>query len=372
MTRSRKACAATAEFDAAIIAGGAASRYGGIDKPLLENDGKTFLDRLGRELAPAANRFLALDRPGRYQLAGWREVVDPVPGCGPLAGIVAALREARSDWLFVVAADMPRFRRPLADYLFGYCRPGVLAVTALDRTGREHPLCGFYNRRALPALEQALSGGRLRLRDLLDEIEALPAPLRHTVFPDAIVTNVNTPDDYAALAVPDTPGPPVIAVCGVKNSGKTTFLEQVIPHLVASGLRVGVLKHDGHDFNPDVPGTDSFRLREAGAEAVAVYSRFRYLMTREWNEARPDELLPAFAGVDVVLLEGGKRSDFPKIEVLPLTGGMTVSSEDGTLLAVVSGTDPKIPGVRFLARDDAGAASRFIADAIRRLQSRRL
>ncbi len=97
MTRSRKACAATTEFDAAIIAGGAARRYGGIDKPLLETDGERFIDRLGRELALAANRFLALDRAGRYRLDGWREVVDPLPGRGPLAGIVAALREARSE-----------------------------------------------------------------------------------------------------------------------------------------------------------------------------------------------------------------------------------------------------------------------------------
>ncbi len=354
-------------FDAAIIAGGGARRYGGVDKPLLTVSGETILDRLGRELASAANRFLALDRPGRYRLDGWQEVIDPLPGMGPLAGIVAALREARSDWLFVAAADMPRFRRPLADYLFGYCRPDVRAVSALDRSGREHPLCGFYNRRALPVLEQALADGRLRLRDILEELEALPASLRHTVFPDAVLTNVNTPEEYAALASADTAGPPIIAVCGVKNSGKTTFLEQVIPRLAGSGIRVGVLKHDGHDFAPDVPGTDSFRLRNAGAEAVGVYSRYRYLLSREWDEARWGELLPAFAGLDLLLLEGGKDLDLPKIEVLPIGGG-AVSSKNGTLLAVVSDVDPNLAGVSRLSRDNADAAARFIADAGRRLR----
>ncbi|MCC8166743.1 MAG: molybdopterin-guanine dinucleotide biosynthesis protein B [Planctomycetes bacterium] len=355
-------------FDAAIIAGGAASRYDGVDKPLLTTAGETFLERLGRELAPAANRFLALDRPGRYRLDGWREVVDPLPGRGPLAGIVAALREARSEWLLVVAADMPRFRRPLAEFLFGYCRPDVLAVTAMDRSGREHPLSAFYNRRALPVLEQALLDGRLRLRDLLDDLTTIPASLRHTVFPDDILANINTPDDYAALIRPDADGPPIIAVCGVKNSGKTTFLERVIPPLVASGIRVGVLKHDGHDFSPDVPGTDSYRLRLAGAEAVGVYSRYRYLLTREWDEARWGELLPAFAGVDVILLEGGKTNSYPKIEVLPRGGGKTVASDPETLLAVVSETDPEIPGTPFLQRDDAGAAARFLAKALRHIR----
>ena len=65
--------------------------------------------------------------------------------------------------------------------------------------------------------------------------------------------------------------PAVLAVSGVHNSGKTTLLEKLLPVLRSRGLKVGVIKHDGHDFTPDVPGTDSYRLREAGAEGVAVY-----------------------------------------------------------------------------------------------------
>ena len=75
--------------------------------------------------------------------------------------------------------------------------------------------------------------------------------------------------------------PAVLAVSGAHNSGKTTLLEKLIPLLRARGLKVGVIKHDGHDFTPDVPGTDSFRLREAGAEGVAVFSGSRYLLTEE-------------------------------------------------------------------------------------------
>ena len=75
--------------------------------------------------------------------------------------------------------------------------------------------------------------------------------------------------------------PAVLAVSGVHNSGKTTLLEKLLPVLRSRGLKVGVIKHDGHDFTPDVPGTDSYRLREAGAEGVAVYSGTRYLLTEE-------------------------------------------------------------------------------------------
>ena len=84
--------------------------------------------------------------------------------------------------------------------------------------------------------------------------------------------------------------PAVLAVSGAHNSGKTTLLEKLIPLLRARGLKVGVIKHDGHDFTPDVPGTDSFRLREAGAEGVAVFSGSRYLLTEEFRLNEQDLL----------------------------------------------------------------------------------
>ena len=109
--------------------------------------------------------------------------------------------------------------------------------------------------------------------------------------------------------------PAVLAVSGLHNSGKTTLLEKLLPALRSRGLKVGVIKHDGHDFTPDVPGTDSYRLREAGAEGVAVYSG--YLLTEAFRLTEQD-LLALFErhGYDLVLLEGFKDSGWPKIEVV--------------------------------------------------------
>lgn len=95
------------------------------------------------------------------------------------------------------------------------------------------------------------------------------------------------------------------------------FDEETVNELRSRGLKVGVIKHDGHDFTPDVPGTDSYRLREAGAEGVAVYSGTRYLLTEEFRLTEQD-LLALFErhGYDLVLLEGFKSSGWPKIEVV--------------------------------------------------------
>lgn len=145
--------------------------------------------------------------------------------------------------------------------------------------------------------------------------------------------------------------PAVLAVSGVHNSGKTTLLERLIPLLRARGLKVGVIKHDGHDFTPDVPGTDSYRLREAGAEGVAVFSGNRYLLTEEFRLNEQD-LLALFErhGYDLVLLEGFGDSGWAKIEVV-----RSSVSPVGTAfqpMAIVG----DVPGADFALDDPAALA----------------
>ena len=68
-------------------------------------------------------------------------------------------------------------------------------------------------------------------------------------------------------------GLPVLTFTAYSNTGKTTYLEKLIPCLKAEGLRTAVIKHDGHDFRADTEGKDSWRFARAGAEVVAVASR---------------------------------------------------------------------------------------------------
>ena len=150
--------------------------------------------------------------------------------------------------------------------------------------------------------------------------------------------------------------PAVLAVSGIHNSGKTTLLEKLLPVLRSRGLKVGVIKHDGHDFTPDVPGTDSYRLREAGAEGVAVYSGTRYLLTEEFRLTEQD-LLALFErhGYDLVLLEGFQNSGWPKIEVV--RSAVSAAPESIQPLAVVG----DIPGANFGLEDTQALADWLVA-----------
>jgi len=110
----------------------------------------------------------------------------------------------------------------------------------------------------------------------------------------------------------------VIGLAGWSGSGKTTLLTRLIPVLREQGLRVSVIKHAHHKFDVDVPGKDSWRHREAGAEEVLVSSANRWALMHELRgqrELRLPELLKKMSRVDLVMVEGYKSEPHRKIEV---------------------------------------------------------
>lgn len=132
----------------------------------------------------------------------------------------------------------------------------------------------------------------------------------------------------------------VLGIAGWSGAGKTTLLAELIPLLVASGLRVSTIKHAHHDFDVDQPGKDSYRHRKAGAGEVLISSARRYaLMHEHRGAAEPtlDELLAKLSPADLVLVEGFKASTHPKIEVWRASVGKPMlQPQDSTVIAVAS------------------------------------
>ncbi len=112
----------------------------------------------------------------------------------------------------------------------------------------------------------------------------------------------------------------IIAVCGVKNSGKTTLLTKIVEILSKKGVKVAVIKHDGHDFSCDVEGTDSDKLSKAGAYGVAVFSKNRIFvhkqLDREIERKMEPQLIKQFPEAEIIFIEGMKNSEYCKIEVI--------------------------------------------------------
>ena len=160
------------------------------------------------------------------------------------------------------------------------------------------------------------------------------------------------------------PPVPVVAVSGVKNSGKTTLITAMLPHLAAAGLRVAVIKHDGHSFLPDSPGTDTGRHLDAGACGTAIFDGEKFKVVRRCQVDERD-LIPLFPDADLILLEGFKASAWPKLELVRGGNSDAPVCDPATLLALVTDLPLALPGVPRVAFGDAPAAARVILDYIK-------
>jgi len=131
---------------------------------------------------------------------------------------------------------------------------------------------------------------------------------------------------------------PILCFVGRSNSGKTTVIERLIPELTRVGYRIATVKHAGHGFELDTEGKDSWRHKQAGASAVVVLSKGSMAMFADVSEEiKVEEIRDRFldSEIDLIIAEGWKSEDYPKIAVVrEHLGEVTVSTEG--LLAIVS------------------------------------
>ncbi len=156
----------------------------------------------------------------------------------------------------------------------------------------------------------------------------------------------------------------VFGLAGFSGSGKTTLMVRLLPIIVARGLTVSTVKHAHHAFDVDQPGKDSFEHRAAGASEVMVSSTKRWALMHEHRdgpEADLDDLLTRMSPVDLVLVEGFKRSAHDKLEVVRGNDAApTLWGNDPRVVALAS--DRSWPAVTcpVLSLDDPTGIATFI------------
>ena len=141
---------------------------------------------------------------------------------------------------------------------------------------------------------------------------------------------------------------PVFSFVAWSGTGKTTLLEKLVPALKSRGLSVAVVKHDGHDFQMDRPGKDTYRMTQAGADVTAIVSATHaaFLENRPISEV---EAVERVTGVDVILTEGIQDGPWPKIGLVrTATGRGLKPTEEPYVLVLADGpadTDAPVLGL---------------------------
>ena len=133
--------------------------------------------------------------------------------------------------------------------------------------------------------------------------------------------------------------PYLFAICGCKNSGKTTLISKIIERLSLLGYKVATIKHDGHDFQGDVEGTDTFKHRQHGAYGTAIFSNNKFMVIKDQKETNENQLAKLFTEDDIIILEGSKNSIHPKYEMVRKGNSKKPIGNRINLLVILSDID---------------------------------
>lgn len=161
---------------------------------------------------------------------------------------------------------------------------------------------------------------------------------------------------------------PVIGFAAYSGTGKTTVLEKLIRELTARGLRVGTVKHDGHDYEIDHPGKDSYRHTQAGAKTTVITSPEKTAVIIQQGETL-EQCIAQFTHVDVILVEGFKNAYISQIGLSRKDTGKGFTAPVERFLAIVTDDDSvQTEKPRFSLEDTRGLAD-FIIKEIGNMQS---
>lgn len=155
--------------------------------------------------------------------------------------------------------------------------------------------------------------------------------------------------------------PDIITIIGKSNSGKTTLIEQLISRLSQKGYKIGSVKHTHSRFEIDKEGKDSWRHKHAGAHATLIVSDSKVALVKDDDTSELEKIQAYLQEMDLILAEGFKSLNLPKIEVFREAGGYPdpIAAGDKNLMAFV--TDTSIdPGAPVFKLNDYDAVADFI------------
>ena len=128
-------------------------------------------------------------------------------------------------------------------------------------------------------------------------------------------------------------------VANSTKTGKTTVLCGIVRELKTRGYRVCTIKHDVHGFDIDHPGKDTWKHTQAGADIVAISSPGRMAMIEQLEkEYSLDEVTDKISNVDIIITEGYKQENKPKLEVFRKEVSKEIYSKDEDLFAIITNT----------------------------------
>ncbi len=331
-----------------IIAGGKSSRMNQ-DKRLIELNGVSLLENILIKATKEnfAAVFLCVEKnlPFINELAKKYNAiisVDEIQNAGPMSGLSEALKKISTQWALAISSDMPFFEFGVMAPLLNYLDDNKVVMP------NHQPLAAFYHKSMAVNFSKALAGGQRKLRMIIEKVPHKTIEMTSNIE----FFNVNTKADLRLARgrlINLSRKVPIISIIAPQSgTGKTTFIEKLIPLLNDQNIRVGVVKSDSHGFNLDVEGKDSWRFSQAGAQGIAVVSPNGYFISQK-TVSRIDfqKVAEKFNDVDLILTESRTHGTKPAISLYRNLGEPLINDD-----VVAIFTNKKIDNINDIAQHD--------------------
>ena len=348
-----------------ILAGGKSSRMGR-DKAFLEWQEKTFIEHL-LEKAKQANFHeivIVTNKPEQFQFLDVEVISDIYSQMGPLSGIHAGLVYNQSEFNLVIPCDMPFIDFSFALELEKYMKQAYAAIVSM-KNEKYQPLMAIYSKACIKPIEKILLiDNERKVSKLFDQVAT-----KFVAIEDAKehFFNVNTPKEFIFAQVKAANQKrkiPVVSIVASKSgTGKTTFITKLIPELKSLGLRIAVVKSDGHGFEMDKEGKDTWQFTKAGAEAIAIVAPDKYAIIQQTKEKENlEDVIALIQNVDLILVESRSKGIFPVLEIAREGVTESLISKQEELVAVIADQLDFITDKILLPLNEPQEVAKFIVE----------
>jgi len=157
----------------------------------------------------------------------------------------------------------------------------------------------------------------------------------------------------------------IISIAGKKNAGKTTLIRTLIPELKERGHRVGTLKHNIKEFRVDHEGKDTYKYYHSGADSIALTSQDEIAIIKKVTDPPgTSEFIAKYLNdVNIVLVEGYRGEDYPRIKIVDSKETETGSNDPGNELILIR----ENLETEHFSTEDTNKALDFIENIIKRI-----
>lgn len=187
------------QITGAVLSGGGSTRMGK-DKALMKLGNHSLLEHAVARLSPFCRERIILSNHPTHDLPGILRYPDAFPDCGPLGGLLTALNNMETEFLLLLAVDLPLISAPLLAHLLSQVTPETRAVVPVVE-GALQPVCAVYARSLFPELKAAYEAGTFSLTRILNHTQVQKVPIggeAYFYFPELFL-NVNRPEDWARI-----------------------------------------------------------------------------------------------------------------------------------------------------------------------------